>query len=339
MNKALLLFDAQYIIKTYRKKILRRLKFKSIKKINIEPHKKHIWDDTYHVVVEYKITFLKKRGGEKTISVFCTAHSSEPKKNIYEGLKFLWRNNYCRGKLTAPLPLFYSKFFKATFYVGVKGKNLYYYIKEKDFKNINYTVKQAAGWLAKLHNISTKKARNFNKDNSRIQTVKPGMNHIFEKIKSHYPLNYDNFKKAYTAVNKKEVEFLSKNKKRWLVHGDAHPENIIKTEKGKIVFIDFSDLCLSDFARDLGSFLQQIEFKIMRRIGDKKYAAKVKKIFLDNYFKNVKIKMDDNLAARIDNYYTWAALRTAVFFFLKHNPEPERAEKLLNKVCRKLKIC
>ena len=123
------------------------------------------------------------------------------------------------------------------------------------------------------------------------------------------------------------------------MHGDAHPENIIKTEKNKLAFIDFSDFCLSDFARDLGTFLQQIEFKIMRHIDDKKYTDKIKKIFLDSYLKNAKIKIDDNLAARINNYYNWTALRTAAFFFLKHDPAPNRGAELLEKVCRNLKIC
>ena len=154
MNKAFLLFDAQYIVKTYKKKILRRLsRFKNIKKIKIIPHKKHIWDDTYHVVVEYKITFLKKRGNEKTFSIFCTAHSSEPRKNIYDGLKFLWRN-YRHGKSAIPFPLFYSNFFKATFYVGVKGENLYHYIKEKDINPYPGALLNLDGMLAKILSVS-----------------------------------------------------------------------------------------------------------------------------------------------------------------------------------------
>jgi thiamine kinase-like enzyme len=340
MNKAHQLFDDQFILKTYRKKILKKLpKMKGIKKIEILAHKKNIWEITYHVVVEYKTHFLTKSGREKIISIFCSAHSSEPRRNVYDGLKFLWSHGFNnRHYLVAPQPLFYSKYFRGTFYIGVKGTDLYYFIREKKPEDIEKIVARTAKWFAKLHKLSVAEAYNFNKDNSRIKTVKPGLKFIFEKIKKEYPELYEKYQAAYNIVNKNETFFLSSTRKRWIVHGDAHPENIIKMSGNKLAIIDFTDLCLSDFARDLGSFLQQLDFKIMHRIGDAAYAEKVKKIFLDNYFKNVKIKINDDLKKRIANYYNWTALRTSTYFLLSHYFNKERAEKLLKKVCADLNI-
>ena len=43
------------------------------------------------------------------------------------------------------------------------GRNLYRYIRESDRDTIEEIIPKAAQWFAKLHNLSTKKARNFNK--------------------------------------------------------------------------------------------------------------------------------------------------------------------------------
>lgn len=342
-NKAMLLFDDQYILKTYRKKILARFpEHESIKKIVVEKHKSNVWETTYHVVVEYKVYFLTKEKKEKIIPIFCSAHSAEPRKNVYESLKFLWQNGFDdtnKNKLTVPKPLFYSKTFRGTFYVGVKGKNLYRLIEQGDLVEIEKTVLRAASWLAKLHSLPVGEAWNFNKDNSRIKTAKPGMKHIFEKVQSHYPDFYLKYRQAYEEVNKKEKEFLAKTGKRWLVHGDAHPENIIRMNGGWIAMIDFNDLSLTDFARDLGSFMQQLEFKMIRHIGDKDFAQKMKNAFLDKYLKNAKIKLTDDLRARINNYYNWTLLRTVTYFLLKHHPMSDRAEELFNTLHNKKQLC
>lgn len=334
MNKAWQLFDEQYILKTYKKKILAKFpEYKAINKIVIEKHKSGIWETTYHVVVEYKTYFTTRDNKEKIVSIFCSAHSSEPRKNVYDALKFLWKNGFDdsnKSKLTVPRPLFFSKRFRGTFYVGVKGKNLYRYIERKNLAVIEKTVMRAAAWLAKLHSLPIDEAWNFNKDNSRIKTVHPGIKTILETIQDRYPDFYPKYKEAYERANRNEQKFLASTKKRWLVHGDAHPENTIKMRGSWTAMIDFADLSLTDFARDLGSFTQQLEFKIMHHIGDRALAEKMKKVFLDKYLKNAKLKLTDDLQERIDNYYNWTALRTVSFFLMKHNPLPERAEELFN---------
>lgn len=337
MNKINQLFDEKFIIDYFKKKILPEYKdFTGIKKVKIIPWKKYIWGDSYHVVVEFETYFITSEKKIKNLSIFCSAHFHEPRKNVYEALKFLWESGFNKGYLSIPHPLFYSKEFRGTFYRGAKGRNLYRFIREKNYSEIEAIVPKAAAWFAKLHKLPIKNAINFNKENSRIETVFPGVEHILGKINDSYSEYYESYKKLYNIFIENENEFLNSVKRRWYVHGDAHPENIIKMSSKKIAVIDFTDICLSDFARDLGTFTQQIEYMCARKINNPEYGEKIKKLFLDNYQKSAKITIDDNLKSRIDNYYNWTSIRTATFFLLKSKPEPERAQPLLEQAIKNL---
>ena len=337
MNKIRQLLDEKFVFDYLSKKLLPFYSdFQKIKKIKIIRHKDNIWHTTYHVVFEFKTSFLAKDGKIKTLPIFCSAHSDEPRKNVYDSLHFLWDNGFSKGYLSIPHPLFFSKCFNATFYRGVNGHNLYHYIRNKDLVAIEDIVVKFAKWLVKLHNIKTKKS--FNPINSRIETVYPGIEHILERVQRDYPKYGQTYKKIYGIINNNEKIFLNGTRNRWLIHGDAHPENVIKMSPKKIGVIDFTDLCLSDFARDLGSFTQQLDFMIVRKMDNQTYANKVKKIFLDNYFINSKEKYTDEVQARINNYYNWTAMRTATFFLIKSGPEPNRAKPLIMEVEKNIEI-
>ena len=339
MNKILHLLDEQFVKDYLGRKILPFYSdFVGIEKIEILPHKKMIWDFTYHVVFEYKTTFLTKAGVKKKIPIFCTAHDRESRLDFYKALKFLWQNGFGKGNLSIPHPLYYSKGFNALFYRGVEGKNLYCYIKKNDRNEIENIISKAAFWFAKLHNLPVNKELKFNLVNSRIETIVPGMEHILERIKEDYPHLSPLITEIYSTIDKKEKDFFASADKRWLIHGDAHPENIIRMSRDKIAVIDFSDFCVADFARDLGSFVQQIGYMSNRKIGDESYTKKIQKLFLDCYFKNAKIKLDDGLQERIDNYYNWTTMRTATFFLMKENAEPERATPLIKEVAQRLDL-
>ncbi|MDA3839630.1 MAG: aminoglycoside phosphotransferase family protein [Patescibacteria group bacterium] len=341
MNKIYQLFDEKFVKELFTKKVLPLYpEFDKIKSIKIIPHKKGIWGKYYyHVVIEFKTVFITKEGKIKELPIFCSAHDSEPRKNVHAVLKYLWENSFSKGHLSIPHPLFYSNEFRATFYRGVKGHTLYYYIKEDDRKNVEEILPKVASWFAKLHNLNTEGARNFNKNNSRIKTVVPGEKKLFEKIFYQYPKYLYIYEKAYAIFIKKENKYLNNpNNKHCLVHGDAHPENIIKMGKKKIGVIDFADMSLSDPARDIGSFLQQLFYMSKRKTNDRRYGNKLKKIFLDAYLKNAKIKMTESLEERIEMYYNWTSLRTATHLLLMDHPQPQRADMLIKEVKRKLKI-
>ena len=84
--------------------------------------------------------------------------------------------------------------------------------------------------------------------------------------------------------------------------------------------------------------MQQFEYMSIRKIEDQSYVKRMQDLFINNYLELTKIKMDNSLRERINIYYCWTALRTATMFFLKEQPEPERAHELLNKVRQDLKL-
>ncbi len=340
-NKIYNLLDENFITGLFKEKILPEYpEFSEIQQIKTHLIKDNIWTSTYHVVIEYQTTFIDPEKNLHTLPIYCTAHSDEPRLNSFEALTFLWQNGFNKGNLTIPRPLFYSPDFNAFFYEGISGQNLYQYIRQKDMKAVESIVIKAAAWFAKLHHLSATavKAKNFNPLNSLIETIIPGMAKAIAKVQAHEPRYYEICRQAYKIINQAEKDFLESTERRWLIHGDAHPENVICIDKNKIGVIDFTDICLADYARDLGAFLQQLEFMILRKIDDQPEVEKIKKLFLNNYLKNAKITLDDNLQKRINNYYNWTALRTAIFFLLKDKAEPERAHGLLIKISQNLQL-
>lgn len=339
MNIIHKLFDEEFVIAFFKKRVLPHYpEFVGIKSIETKAHKDHIWDETYHVVLEFKTVFVNRDGKTKKLPIFCAAHSEEPRKNLYKAQKYLWDNGFSKGYLRSPRPLFYSNKFRAAFYRGAEGRNFYQYIRENNRDEIKNLLPKIASWFYKLHLLPTEGAINFNKENSRIETAIPGKNEIISLLSYRYPHYKHIFEKFYEVFIKQEKEFLKSTDKRWLIHGDAHPENVIKVGSKKISMIDFNDMCLSDFARDLGCFLQQFEYMAMRKIGDREFIDQMKDLFLDSYLKEAKIKIDKDLQSRIDNYYNWTMARTAIFILLKNNPEPEKAEDLVKRLSQNISL-
>lgn len=315
MNKIAQLFDEEYVRKLLSRKILSFYpKYDGIKRVKIISHKKHIWESTYHVVVEFLVYFETNNKKTHKLSIFCSAHSNENRKNVYDSLKFLWNAGFSDKHFSIPRPLFYSAYFNGTFYRGVDGRNLYYYISIQNYKEIKKIVPQAAKWFAKLHSLKNVSEFNYNSENGRIRTVIPGIDGILKEIKKKYPHYLNFYKKAYEIFIKKEEEFLNSAHHLWLIHGDAHPENIIKMNDIKTAIIDFTDMSVADFTRDIGCFLQQFEYMgVQKKKLDSDYVAQIKKLFLDTYFINSPEKLNADVQDRIDNYYNWTMMRTITY--------------------------
>jgi len=340
MNKILNLFDEQFVLDYFKRKLLPLYPvFKDIKRVTIKPYKKMVWETTYHVVIGFDVYFLTSSGDETKIPVVCSAHSEEQRENVYIALKYLWKRNFSSHGVDLPRPLFYSERFNGTFYRALKGEDLLYYIKEKDIKTIEDVVVASAELFAKLHALSSGAETNFNPINSRIRTVVPGTAMIFQEMSARYGDKYTPcLKKIYAHFIAEEEKFFNSGEPLKLIHGDAHPENIIKTAPDRIGLIDFTDLCLSDFARDLGTFMQQLDYKIMIKLNDAEFAAKMKELFLRSYLSAAGLEMNANLQARIDLYYNWTAIRTSTYWFLKFGHNEKRAEELLNAVKSNLNL-
>lgn len=338
MNKILRLLDEKFVLELFRKEVLPQYPyFKDISRVEIKPYKELIWETTYHVVFGFKVYFIKADGGELKIPIVCSAHSDEPRENVYLALKYLWGLGLGKEEIDLPRPLFYSEEFNGTFYRGLSGQNLLYYIKNKKAAEIEKIVIAAAALFVRLHSLPAKTETNFNPINSRIKTVVPGIDNILEEMTLRYHGKYTaDLQKIYDYFVEKEEKFFSSGQSLSLIHGDAHPENIIKTGVNRIGLIDFTDFCLGDFARDLGSFMQQLEYKIIRKTDDIASAEKMKKLFLDNYLKFSGLTLSSELQERINLYYNWTAIRTSTYWFLKFGHNEERAEILLNQVKKNL---
>lgn len=338
MNKILRLLDNKFVLELFRREILPQYPFfKDISRVEIKPYKELIWETTYHVVFGFKVYFVKSNDEEVKIPVVCSAHSDEPRENVYLVLKYLWSLGLGKEEIDLPRPLFYSEEFNGTFYRGLSGQNLLYYIKNQKTAEIEKIVIAAAALFARLHSLPAKTETNFNPINSRIKTVVPGIDNILDEMTLRYHGKYTaDLKKIYDYFIRKEEVFFSSGQSLSLIHGDAHPENIIKTGGNRIGLIDFTDFCLGDFARDLGSFMQQLEYKIVRKTDDLALAEKMKKIFLDNYLKFSGRELNSELQERIDLYYNWTAIRTSTFWFLKFGHNENRAEVLLSQVKKNL---
>jgi len=340
MNKIRKLFDEAFVLELFRAEVLPHYPvFQSISRIEIKPYKDLIWDTTYHVVIGFNTYFRKPDGTETKIPIFCSAHSDEPRENVYQALKYLWANNFPGGFVDIPDPIFYSDYFRGTFYRGLRGDNMLHYIKNQDYDTVRRLVSLSARLFARLHSLPASSSANVNPHNARIRTVVPGLEKIYREMGERYHNKYDaDLVKIYDRLIAQEEKFFASGQPLSLIHGDAHPENIIVTALDRIGLIDFTDLCLGDFARDLGAFSQQVEYKILYKVGDEDFAAEMKALFLSEYLKAASLKLTPDLQDRIDLYYNWTAVRTATYWFLRFGHDEERAQKLLAAVKHNLKL-
>jgi aminoglycoside phosphotransferase (APT) family kinase protein len=340
MNKIWNLFNESYVADLFTREVLPHYPaFTAISRIEIKPYKKLIWETTYHVVIGFNTYFWKPSGEEDKIPIVCSAHSEEPRENIYQALKYLQSVDFPTAFIDIPDPLFYADYFRGTFYRGLKGQDLLHYIKAQDFTTVRRIVILTAQLFARLHAMPAPASANFNPLGSRISTVIPGVPNILREMAARYNGKYQaDLSQIYDCLVKQEEAYFNAGGKAALIHGDAHPENILVTAPDRLGLIDFADMCLSDPLRDVGSFLQQLEYKIIGKADDPALAAAMKQLFLETYLSAAGLELDPARQERIDLYYNWTAMRTAIFWFLKFGHNEERAEALLHQVKNNLHI-
>lgn len=340
MNKAFHLLDESYMGNLLREKVLPLYPdFKSLLRVDIKPYKKLIWETTYHVVVKYKVHFLKSDNSEAQLLIVCSAHSDENRENVYHNLKYLWDQHFATEDFAIPHPLFYSQELNGAFYRALEGRDLLSFIKNNEKEELAQLVERAGRLFARLHSLPFSENSPFYADNAHIMTVVPGAKFIFSELKERFSGRYyETVERIYRVMDEREESFRRDIGQRWLVHGDAHPENIIKVGDHKIGLIDFTDFCWADFTRDLGAFTQQLVYKIENKLGDFDHAKRMKAVFLDSYFKASGLEMTPEIEKRLDFYHNFTALRTATYWLLKHDPDPERAENLLAQIQKNLGI-
>jgi aminoglycoside phosphotransferase (APT) family kinase protein len=340
MNKINQLLDENFVLELLRQEVLpQQPEFTAIQRVEIKPYKQLIWETTYHVVIGFVVDFLTKSGASKRWTIVCSAHSEEPRRNVYTALQYLWAIGFPDAANLVPEPLFYSEYFRGTFYRGLEGENFLHYIKHKDRQRIEDLTRRSAGLFAKLHSLRPQDTPPFDPVNSRIATVVPGAYRILEEMGNRYDNKYSQDLLAiYDYLISGENKYLDSQPELSLIHGDAHAENIIVVSEQQLGLIDFTDLCLGDRARDLGSFMQQLEYKIVNKVNDVAFATRMTELFLQTYLSATQTTLTPDLQARIDLYYNWTAIRTATYWFLKAGHNEERGIKLLQQVKNRLAL-
>ncbi len=306
----------QYIPKEKQKNI-------SFDDLTITPIKRTIRAHFYHIVLRFdSVSFHEK-------PIFLSAHSHEDRSKALEALAFISTHNVPDASLVLPEPLFFEPALKAFAYRGLDGKSFYEYLTQPAYP-LEPFLEKAAQWIAFLHTIPTKNAHNFNPENSRIETTVPGPAHYLPKIKKLFPKEFPVFKEtldtliAFEKANIAQIDTLS------VIHGDFHPENIIiAPDEQDISVIDFTDICLADWARDIGSFIQQIGF-MGQGHRSKEHVAHIQTYFVDAYTSLRNIRIDTDTQKRINAYHAWAALRSSIYFFSKKDAEPQAGKQVLN---------
>ncbi|MDD2680510.1 MAG: phosphotransferase [Patescibacteria group bacterium] len=335
MNKILALFDEKVVRELLEREVLPLYPdFTRILSLKIKPYKEFIWTSTYHVVIAYRVTFLDIAGEKNKLEIVCSAHSNEPREVVFKVLKYLEKSDLSDDNIALPRPLFFSSEYNGTFYRAVEGKHLLRFIKEGKKMKIKKMITQSAYLFTRLHNLGLPEDLSiFSDANRSLQTVVPGRDLIVHEIRDRFGNIYvDSISELYDYFIAEEKKFFNSTDRRWLIHGDAHPENIIAAGKNRIGLIDFTDFCPADFARDIGTFMQQLEYKIMRHFNDQSLASAMKQLFLKSYLEYSGLTLDASLQARIDLYYNWTAIRTATFWLLKHDCEPNKAANNIDKV-------
>lgn len=341
MNKILDLFSQEYVLALFKKELLPLYKeYEDISEVVIKPYKKMIWTTTYHVVISFETTFVKSDKSSEKLLIVCSAHSNEERENVFKAMSYLWERNFNEDYIDIPRPLFYSEYFRGTFYEGVKGENLMHYIKKQDKVETESMVLLSAAMFAKLHKMKVGPEANFNPKNSRIRTVVPGVDNILKEMSVRFSGEFDKSLKAiYEHLIINEERFLnSSNFNLCLIHGDAHTENVIHTGAGRIGLIDFTDFCLGDPVRDVATFMQQSEYKIRACYGDSQFAQEMSALFFKKYLEYSGLEDSPYVRERMTLYYNWTAIRTAVYLFLKHDNNPAGAKILLEQAKESLQL-
>lgn len=339
MNKIKQLFDEVFVLEFLRREILPFYPdFRGISRVSIKAYKKLVWETTYHVVLGFKVYFLRADGEEALVPIFCSAHSSEPRENVYHALKYLWDQGFPSATIDLPAPLFYSEHFRAIFYQGLSGENLFHYIDQEDRQTTSAIVKASAIMFARLHALPAVPEANFNPHNARVATVTPGREMVLKEMSTRYGGRYnETLQGLYEYFIAQEEKFFNSGQNLSIIHGDAHTENIIQTDLGRIGLIDFTDICLGDFARDLGTFVQQLEYKAAYKF-EAAYVDQLKKDFLEIYWQESNRSLSAEISERINLYYNWTAFRTAIYWFMKHGHDETKAERILMRVMERLKL-
>ncbi|PIR06617.1 MAG: hypothetical protein COV55_03780 [Candidatus Komeilibacteria bacterium CG11_big_fil_rev_8_21_14_0_20_36_20] len=292
--------------------------FECLKKLTLDPYKRHLGVTSAVFVVEYKIEYLNKKGENKLLDLFASAHSDGSRQAAYKKTTFLYQYGFNQGQYKVTRPLFFLPEQEAFFYEASIGRSLFNFFTQSPEEDLRPAFSLVVGWMKKLHNFNP---RDFDWPVFRISTMIP----LPEKfIKDFYNDNQQQGQivdELFQQMQKDENRF-NKTIKKTLIYGDNHPENIIirDLKADYLEMIDFTDVALGDPMIDLGTFLQQFDFMGHNFISREKMND-YKTFFVENYFQQSFSQIKIDYLNRINLYQSWTALRSATFLFYMKDVE------------------
>lgn len=311
---------------------------KKINKINKVFYKDLREKESYTLVIEFILDLKLKDNKLIKKSVFGIAHSKEYKNKALYYIEVLYKNGFNQGLYKVPRPLIYIPEIRASFYEGVKGQTLLYYLKHKEYFKIESGLKDAARWLSCLHNFEIKKFESLQLSIKKIGDNHPPIAQVLKDIKKDYVKLYQSFYPLYKQVIEYEKKLINKEFFK-VIYGDYHPENIIipRYSRQGVTVIDFNDLGLGNWYSDVGAFLEQVEFM------SNKYMPKEKgklwqNIFLDEYIRINNFNLTSLEWQKINLYSLWTCLRNIIYYYYKCDPDQviwkliKDAEQYLGKI-------
>ncbi|MDD5749395.1 MAG: phosphotransferase [Patescibacteria group bacterium] len=297
---------------------------KKIIALKITPYKKHLGKTSAVFVLEYKIAYLNSGGQKKSLTVFASAHSDNSRKIAYQRTKVLYKNGFDQGSLRVTRPLFFLSSQRAFFYQASAGSSLFSFFTKNPEADFEPSIKLAADWIKKLHDLSLDKNKlkwNDFQIKNMLPTPSKFIKDFYLSSRSEGRLIEKLFKDMSVLERK-----INHRLKKQVIYGDYHPENIIvaNLRSRTLEMIDFTDIAFGDPMLDLGVFLQQFDFMGHNFLSRKKINI-YKEYFLENYFEIDFKKIESGFFSRINLYQSWTALRSAVFiFYMRDNQDSIR---------------
>jgi len=278
--------------------------------------KKNVSERFYHVVIRYDSPPLAGH------PIFCSAHSEERRENAFRALTYIKNNLPSNERESTPIPLFYDETFRAFFYQGMDGNNILQLLNRRE-ADLRGPLELLGTWLAELHQLPAGEEHNFNRHNSLIASVLPGPGHFLPKIEKRFPAYYNLVSQLFEQFVSIEEECAARAS---IIHGDLHPENVIVDKTNEhISIIDYTDICVADPMRDLGSFIQQLGFMGLGKRNKADIEA-MQHWFLKAYETARKSAFTDTERKRIRLYQAWTAFRSTVYFLTKEPAEVREAQ-------------
>lgn len=216
------------------------------------------------------------------------------------------------------VPLEYLPEIQTLIYEAIPGKTLFEHMKMcRSPLELSDVVSVTADWIRKFHQFKLSDATlakiplfdafNLNwKTDELLPMVEDADQHQAEKLRAFFETYPRDEKRLYGEQAPQ------------LVYGDLHPENVLTTtlHPEGLTMIDFTDVARGDQMRDIGTFMQQLNF-MGTQFYPEQPVNQLRMLFLERYFQQPVAALPITIIQRINLYQAWNSLRGFVYFFLQ----------------------